>query len=475
MSTSSRVSQFSDLFQRVTASCLLHPLGSSRFTIQNNNDEDSPSLHSSSSDEDEDEVDSTPTTNPNPHTTTTTTTNNNEEQLIHLLSEVFSSASRMRRSYAGLQMAMSPWDAERVREADAEVVTEMRRIGELKERFRRREARNMGERVGVGMGRAREVVEPYERVAEELRREVREKEREVERLRETVRGLVDGGGAHGSEQRRWKGRRRVGSIEAQVSVSPSPDLFEAAMSQVTVASKSFTSLLLSLMRSTHWDIAAAVRSIVTASTTATNGSLSPISPTTPAATSHAKYALESYVSRKIFQGFDHETFYMDGTLSSLLNPDQFRRECFSKYRDMKSMDPAELLGILPTCQFGVFCNKRYLSIIHPKMEESLFGNLEQHRQVMAGNHPRTEFYGEFLRLAKAVWLLHLLAFALDPPPSHFEASPGAEFHPGYMESAVRFQGGMVPPGLVVGFSISPGFRFGRGSVIKTRVYLVPKT
>jgi hypothetical protein len=44
-------------------------------------------------------------------------------------------------------------------------------------------------------------------------------------------------------------------------------------------------------------------------------------------------------------------------------------------------------------------------------------------------HPRTPFYGEFLRAAKAVWLLHLLAFALEPPPSHFEAGRGAEFLP----------------------------------------------
>ena len=31
---------------------------------------------------------------------------------------------------------------------------------------------------------------------------------------------------------------------------------------------------------------------------------------------HAKHALESYVCQKIFQGFDHEMFYMDASLSS---------------------------------------------------------------------------------------------------------------------------------------------------------------
>ncbi|KAJ0792183.1 putative protein gravitropic in the light 1 [Helianthus annuus] len=252
-----------------------------------------------------------------------------------------------------------------------------------------------------------------------------------------------------------------------------PEHFESCISSVKEGSKSFTSLLLSLMKSAHWDIAATVRSIEASTATTTS---------TPTATTdsivgpnHAKYALESYVNRKIFQGFDHETFYMDGSLSSLLNPDQFRTECFTQYRDMKAMDPIELLGVLPTCQFGKFCSKKYISIVHPKMEESLFGDLEQRRQVLAGNHPRTRFYGEFLVLAKAVWLLHLVAFSLDPPPTHFEGSRGAEFDSRYMESVVRFPGGRVAAGHVVGFPVSPGFKLGDGSVVKARVYVVPRS
>ncbi|MFS7902694.1 putative protein gravitropic in the light 1 [Helianthus anomalus] len=253
-----------------------------------------------------------------------------------------------------------------------------------------------------------------------------------------------------------------------------PEHFESCISSVKEGSKSFTSSLLSLMKSAHWDIAATVRSIEASTATTTTS--------TPTATTdsivgpnHAKYALESYVNRKIFQGFDHETFYMDGSLSSLLNPDQFRTECFTQYRDMKAMDPIELLGVLPTCQFGKFCSKKYISIVHPKMEESLFGDLEQRRQVLAGNHPRTRFYGEFLVLAKAVWLLHLVAFSLDPPPTHFEGSRGAEFDSRYMESVVRFPGGRVAAGHVVGFPVSPGFKLGDGSVVKARVYVVPRS
>lgn len=143
---------------------------------------------------------------------------------------------------------------------------------------------------------------------------------------------------------------------------------------------------------------------------------------------------------------------------------------------MKSMDPIELLGILPTCHFGKFCSKKYLSIINEKMEESLLGDLEHRRQVLAGNHPRSKFYSEYLGVAKAIWLLHLLAFSVDPPPSLFEVSGGAEFHPQYMESVLRVGGaGRMAAGQNVGFMVSPGFKLGNGLIIKARVYLTPRT
>ncbi|KHN06269.1 hypothetical protein glysoja_030335 [Glycine soja] len=309
---------------------------------------------------------------------------------------------------------------------------------------------------------------------QELKKEVKVKDLEVKNLREKLDSAValTTNGSAEKKPGRSLSKRKLG-IQAMAAV-PTPELFEATMMQVRESSKSFTSLLLSLMHNAHWDITAAVRSIE-AATASTDKFHNTSSTTSIVSAYHAKYALESYISRKIFQGFDHETFYMDGSLSSLLNPDQFRRDCFTQYRDMKSMDPTELLGILPTCHFGKFCSKKYLAIVHPKMEESLFGNLEQHSHVQAGNHPRSEFYNEFLGVAKTVWLLHLLAFSLNPAPSQFEASRGAEFHPQYMDSVVKFSGGRVPAGQVVGFPVSPGFKLGNGSVIKARVYLIART
>ncbi|XWS28744.1 hypothetical protein CRYUN_Cryun25bG0097300 [Craigia yunnanensis] len=473
-----KVSNFSDLIQRVAASCLLHPLATARqesgdvdavthAVIEEDPDEEEYYEYNNSS---EDEVKENGVKDVEKSRRMTRVWNNGEKkEMVTLMEEVFEAVVEMKKAYVRLQEAHCPWDPERMRAADVAVVGELRRLGVLRERFRR------GTRGGGGKGNVamlREVVAPYEAAVEELKREVKVKEVEIESLNEklnTVTCLSNGG-----KKGRGLSKRKVSCCQV-LAASPAPELFEATMSQVKEASKSFTSLLLSLMREARWDIAAAVRSIEAA--TATPDAATYTTTITPSviANHHAKYALESYVSRKIFQGFDHETFYIDGSLSSLLNPDQYRRECFTQYRDMKAMDPVELLGILPTCHLGKFCSKKYLAIVHPKMEESLFGDLEQRSQVMAGNHPRSQFYGEFLGLAKAIWLLHLLAFSLDPSPSQFEASRGAEFHPHYMESVVKISGGRMPAGQIVGFPVSPGFKLGNGSVVKARVYLVART
>ncbi|KAF7119852.1 hypothetical protein RHSIM_Rhsim13G0074300 [Rhododendron simsii] len=493
---SARVSNFTDLIQRVTANCLLHPLSAGRQQPDEISDNDSSAdekckAESDEEDREDDEVGlrvwengEKPTPDASkPSFPIVLSPFGRVMEMVMLMGEVFEAVSAAKRAYVIMQGAHSPWDPDKMRAADAAVVAELRRLGVLRERFRRssvgRELVRGGGRRRLGNGgvTVREVAAPYEAAVEELKGEVKAKEREIESLREklkTATSVTSGGSGGGKKGRSSQSRRKV-SCSSQAHVSPAPELFETTMASVTESAKSFTSLLLSLMRSAHWDIAAAVRSIESAATP----SADPTDTTTPSLLGphHAKYALESYVSRKVFQGFDHETFYMDGSLSSLLRPDQFRRECFTQYQDMKSMDPVELLGVLPTCHFGKFCSKKYLSIVHPKMEESLFGDLEQRRQVVAGAHPRSQFYGEFARLAKAVWLLHLLAFAMEPPPSHFEASVGAEFHAEYMESVVRFGkggGGEGGVGQVVGFGLSPGFKLGSGSVIKARVYLVPR-
>ncbi|KAK4762586.1 hypothetical protein SAY86_008354 [Trapa natans] len=463
---------FSDLIQRFATSCLLRPVTSSWQDADELPNELSEGFDSEFDeyyngeilmDEDEEEVEYGGGYR-------------NQERPAEvqvLMSQMFEAVSSVKMAYMALQEAHCTWDPDRMRAADVAVVEELTRLGALGEMWRRRSVSSMCKKGGGGDwkkkagvvcdGRRsgqREVMWPYELSVEELKREVKAREVEVEKLREKL-SVASCWSYGGGKKSKSQSKRKVSCWQGLVAASPAPELFEATMRQVREASKSFTSLLLSLMRAAHWDIPAAVRSIEPAAAFSVSG---------PA--HRAKYALESYVSRKIFQGFDHETFFMDRSLSSLLNSDQYRHDCFTQFRDMKSIDPMEMLEALPACNFSKFCSVKYLSVIHPKMEESFFGNLDQQRLLMAGRHPRTQFYADFLGLAKAVWLLHLLAFSLEPPPSLFEADRGAEFHPKYMDSVVKFGLGRVPSGLAVGFPVYPGFRLGNGTVIKARVYLV---
>ncbi|KAJ6830802.1 uncharacterized protein M6B38_352225 [Iris pallida] len=460
----SKVANISDVIQRVASSCLTNPIvgGTTRQTIG-----DDAMIEEDEEDEDdsvgriweEEEVRKCEVIE-------------RVKEMEGVMSEVFEAVSAVKRAYVGLQEAHCPWDPDRMRVADASVVAELRRLGRLRDRFRRGGAAAAA--VSGATASLREVVAPYEAALEDLKEELKAKEAEVENLKGKLRAATTprGGSGAGRRMGRFHSSNKVACISRLGSpMAPTAELFQTCMEEVKSASKSFTANLLSLMRSARWDIVAAARSIIddgSNDSAPDNFTIPDVDPR------HAKHALESYVNRKIFCGFENETFYIEGSISSLLSPSEFRHECFSRFHDMRAMDPAEILGILPTCQFGKFCGKKYLSIIHPKMEESLFGGVEQRRQILAGAHPRTGFYGEFSRLAKAVWLLHLLAFALDSSPSHFEASKGAEFHPDYMESVIRFPGGRVPPGSVVGFSVGPGFKLGNGSVVRARVYLLSR-
>ncbi|XP_019178250.1 PREDICTED: uncharacterized protein LOC109173469 [Ipomoea nil] len=461
-----KVSNFSHLIQRFTGSCLLQPFQIDDISVSRGGDESEEEKEMDMGDEqdhDEELMSVWDGESGEPRT----------ERVIEMemiMGEVFDAVLAMKSAYVSLQEAHCPWDPEKMSVADMAVVSELRRLAVLRERFWRSIGGGGRGRWRVGAATLREVVAPYEAAVDDMRRKLKAKEAEIVILKDkfkTVSSYSNGG-------KKAKSKRKVNcSTQApQVSMSPAPELFEAATSLVKQASKSFTASLLSLMRSAHWDIAAAVRSIEAAHSTAVAATAAD----SVVGINHAKFALESYVNRKMFQGFDNETFYMDSRYASLLHPEQHRRDCFAQYRDMKALDPVELLGILPTCSFGNFCFKKFLTMVHPKMEESLFGDMEQRRHVLAGKHPRTPFYNEFLWVAKEVWLLHLLAFSLDPAPSHFEAIRGSKFHSQYMESVAKCSngiGGRMGMGLVVGFPVTPGFKLANGSVIKARVYLVP--
>ncbi len=181
---------------------------------------------------------------------------------------------------------------------------------------------------------------------------------------------------------------------------------------------------------------------------------------------HKKYAFESHICQRMFSGFQQESFSIKSD-NLTVTTESF----FNQFLALREMDPLDILGQNPDSIFGKFCRSKYLVVVHPKMEASFFGNLDQRNYVMGGGHPRTPFYQAFLKLAKSIWLLHRLAYSFDPNVKVFQVKRGSEFSEIYMDSVVKNlimdESDQKPK---VGLMVMPGFWIG-GSVIQSRVYL----
>jgi hypothetical protein len=213
-----KVSNFSDLIQRVTASCLLNPLVPVRKVVEDDSpyESEEEEEHYDIVDDDEDEEEEADPSEENDDFS--------EEKMVGmkilkikqmevLMEEVFETVSSMKRAYVKLQEAHSPWDPEKMRVADVAVVSELRKLAVLRERFRRNGGgKKGGRRRGFGVASVREVVAPYEAVVEELKNEVKVKDLEVQNLKEKLEGVValSSNGSGEKKPGRSQSKRKLG-------------------------------------------------------------------------------------------------------------------------------------------------------------------------------------------------------------------------------------------------------------------------
>ena len=102
---------------------------------------------------------------------------------------------------------------------------------------------------------------------------------------------------------------------------------------------------------------------------------------------------------------------------------------------MKYREPFEFLALAPSdCLFGQFFHKKYLQVVHPRIEEYFFGDLDQRDLIFNGMHLKTPFYEASLKLVKEIWLVHRLTFSFDPIVSIFHLRRGTNFSVVYMDS-----------------------------------------
>lgn len=379
-----------------------------------------------------------------------------------LISNMFTTVSSLKNAYVQLQSAHAPYDADKLQVADEAVIAELRRLSELKRSYRDRLATVTAEHVqeDAAFKPQQSTLKSYEGIINNFHTEIQKKNAMVENLKDTLARTT---------LKKEKLERRVKRLEQRLArdslfnapsdVSPTPQLLESAVLGASEAARSFTKLLMSLMQTAEWDLDAAANSI--------HSGINYVRGT------HKKFAFESYVCQRMLNGFENESFYVSGSIPSVLDPEKKRQECFHEFQGLRSADPTEVVNTNPKSMFGRYCLKKFVDLIHPKMEEMFFGNLEQRKQVLNDNHPHSQFYQNFLKLAKAMWLLQRLAFSFEPSARIFQVKQNAEFLPLYMESIVQMvELEASTPGIRprVGFTVVPGFRVEK-TIIKCQVYI----
>ncbi|EOX96254.1 protein of unknown function DUF641 [Theobroma cacao] len=389
------------------------------------------------------------------------TTNQNPEALEALITKLFTNISSLKSAYIQLQTAHTPYDPEKIQAADKLVISELKNLSELKHFYRENNPKPVcvspqDSRLAAEIQEQQSLLKTYEVMVKKFQSEIQNKDSEIHQLQQLIEE---------ANQKRVKLEKNIklrglsmkesegsGEENGFFPVDLTPELFTSAVESAFKAIHDFSKPLINMMKAAGWDLDAAADSIEPNVVYAKRA--------------HKKYAFESHICQRMFSGFQQENFSI-----KLDNLTVTKESFFHQYLALREMDPLDMLGQNPDSIFGKFCRSKYLVVVHPKMEASFFGNLDQRNYVMGGGHPRTPFYQAFLKLAKSIWLLHRLAYSFDPIVKVFQVKRGSEFSEVYMESVVKNlimdENDQKPK---VGLMVMPGFWIG-GSVIQSRVYL----
>ncbi|KAF5744452.1 hypothetical protein HS088_TW07G00023 [Tripterygium wilfordii] len=347
--------------------------------------------------------------------------------------KLFDIVSSLKLAYVQLQQAHIPYNPEKIIAADEVFVSKLKAICKIRRAYKEKQCT----KPKVDYSRLdglREEIEVNEGLLEKLKAQNKAKDDIIVRLGKGLQDL-DLGNAILSDTFRQE------SLEKKNVKVLNVVTFEESFNAASKSIHDFGKPLINLMKASGWDLDEAADSIVEGVVYAQR--------------SHKKYAFEAYIARRMFHGLTLKSFNVDDI--------------------MRFDDPIDALIRYWDSDFANFCRKKYLLVVHPMMELSFFGNLDQRMFVLSGKHPRTPFYQIFARMVKWVWVLAGIAASIDPNAKMFAVCRGSEFSDVYMEpaevdceGAVSWQGQQKNP--KVGLMIIPGFKIG-GTIVKARVYL----
>ncbi|XAR56450.1 hypothetical protein NMG60_11036944 [Bertholletia excelsa] len=383
----------------------------------------------------------------------------NRVNLEAFLAKLFACISTVKAAYVQLQFAQSPYDADGIQAADHMVVSELKNLSELKQCYIKKQFDELSPVTAHLLAELQEqksLLKTYEITGKNLDSQLKLKSSEITFLEEK---LEEANRENKLLEKRLNSSGLLSVLNKLQFSSLSPNHFSGVLHQTTKSTRKFVRLIVNEMELAGWDLDAAANAIV------------------PGANywnpSHKSFAFESFVYREMFDGFNHPYFSPKGSL-----PDQptQQQQFFDRFRELKSLKTVEYLNQKPKSRFAKFCTAKYMRVVHPKMESSLFGNLNQRNLLSSGKHPETTLYATFAEMAKGVWLLHCLAFSFQPEASIFQVSKRSRFSEVYMESvceeAFMSCDGTIQTDPLVAFTVVPGFKIGK-TLIQCQVYLSP--
>ncbi|XP_031093408.1 protein GRAVITROPIC IN THE LIGHT 1-like [Ipomoea triloba] len=387
--------------------------------------------------------------------------NQNPEALEALISKIFTNVSSLKSAYIQLQSAHTPYDPDKIQSADKLVISELKTLSELKHFYREHNpkpvcASPQDSRLASEIQEQQSLLKTYEVMVKKFQSEIQNKDSDIVQLQQQIQEasqkqvkLEKNLKLRGLSARECDG---IGSENGFFSVDLTPDLFKSSVESAYRAIHDFSKPVINMMKAAGWDLDEAANSIEP--------------DVTYAKRAHKKYAFESHICQRMFSGFQEECFSVKPE-----DPTVTKESFFHQYLALREMDPLDAVGQNPDSNFGKFCKSKYLAVLHPRMEVSFFGNLDQRNYVTGGGHPRTAFYQVFLKMAKSIWLLHKLAYSFEPPVKIFQVKKGSVFSEDYMDSVLKnfiVENSEQKP--KVGLMVMPGFYIDE-SIIQCQVYL----
>ncbi|KAJ4797375.1 DUF641 family protein (DUF641) [Rhynchospora pubera] len=382
------------------------------------------------------------------------------EEMESLLGQLFASVSSIKAAYAQLQLAQSPYDPESIQSADLAVVTELRRVSDLKRGFFSHSLQ-LSSPLQSQILEQHSLLKTYEITSKKLESDVDQKDSQLISLRSELSQLNLK--IRELEMKAYPGKT-LASLDGLHLSGLNPTHFLCALRFAVNSIRNFVRLMVEHMIHAGWDMDAAVKAVHPG--------------TTLKSSAHRSFYFESYICNIMFSDFHMKDF----NLEFLQDREKWdSSKFFHEFMLMKSLNIKELLQGREDSfiiEFKLFLSAKYLSMVQSKMELSFFGDLDQRNTIKSlREYPNSEWFMGFAEMARRVWLLHCLffSFGLERKVSIFQFRKGARFSEVYMENVLADESGgaaKVPTNRdkVVGFTVVPGFQVGM-TLIQARVYL----